>query len=127
MFWDMPLGKSIHRIASSEPWKSITTGIKEKLETHHYPFYYDELVKHFMPINIHVWVSHYIHIMDSQTAILEMIRSTGLKPYLESLESEQERQDFENQVLQSIKEDYPLQEDGKALFPFQRLFFMAKK
>jgi trans-aconitate 2-methyltransferase len=56
-----------------------------------------------------------------------MIRSTGLKPFFERLESDLDRKDFEDSVLMEIKKDYPLQKNGKVLFPFKRLFFIAKK
>jgi trans-aconitate 2-methyltransferase len=56
-----------------------------------------------------------------------MIRSTGLKPFLERLGSDSDKKDFEEMVLMEIIKDYPLQKNGKVLFPFKRLFFIAKK
>jgi trans-aconitate 2-methyltransferase len=63
--------------------------------------------------------------MDSHFSILEMIRSTGLKPYLDRLETEKDKKDFEAQVLMEITRDYPIQKNGKVIFPFKRLFFIA--
>jgi trans-aconitate 2-methyltransferase len=65
--------------------------------------------------------------MDSQYSILEMIRSTGLRPYLDKLNRDKDKKDFEDLVLMDIKKDYPLQKNGKVLFPFKRLFLIAKK
>jgi trans-aconitate 2-methyltransferase len=73
-----------------------------------------------------IWETNYIHVFNTQSSILEMIRSTGLRPYLESLDSEIEKRDFEKKVFSDIRKDYPLQKDGKVLFPFKRLFFIAK-
>ena len=56
-----------------------------------------------------------------------MIRSTGLKPYLERIEDNGEKQKFEKLVLKGIKHHYESQNDGKVLFAFKRLFFVAKK
>jgi trans-aconitate 2-methyltransferase len=74
-----------------------------------------------------MWETGYIHVMESHNSILEMIRSTGLKPYRERLIEEEDKNDFESLVFKKIEEDYPLQRNGKTLFPFKRLFFVAGK
>ena len=125
MFWDMSIGKSILSIATNKRWNSISKGATELFTIHNYSFYYDNLSELFHSIDI--WESNYLHILDSHLSILEMIRSTGLKPYLERFESEKDKKDFEEMVLMEIKKDYPLQKNGKVLFPFKRLFFIAKK
>jgi trans-aconitate 2-methyltransferase len=63
--------------------------------------------------------------MDSHFSILEMIRSTGLRPYLDRLETEPDKKDFEEEVLMEIVRNYPGQKNGKVIFPFKRLFFIA--
>jgi trans-aconitate 2-methyltransferase len=125
LFWEMPLGKSIMETAEAERWKSATKDATEQFTIHTPSWYYDTLSRIFSSINM--WQTDYIHIMESHTSILEMIRSTGLKPYMEKLESEEEKSEFENLVFKKIQEDYPLQKNGKALFPFKRLFFTAGK
>ncbi len=125
LFFDMPLGKSIAMIGQQPKWASATQGVKELFTIHHKSFYYNHLVKYFK--NINIWITDYYHVMDSHEAILAMIRSTGLKPYLERIPDDNEKHEFENQILDSIRKDYPQQEDGKVLFPFKRLFFVAEK
>jgi trans-aconitate 2-methyltransferase len=125
LFWDMPLGKSIATIAEYNRWNSKTKGVKELFTIHDSSFYYDILSELYYSIDI--WVTDYIHILDSQISILEMIRSTGLRPFLDRLENDTDKYDFEALVLKEIKKDYLLQKDGKVLFPFKRLFFTAKK
>jgi len=125
LFWDMPLGKSIANIAENRRWKSETQDVTSLFTIHDSSFYYDILSDLFHSIDI--WETDYIHILDSQISILEMIRSTGLRPFLDRLQSENDKNDFEAMVLKEIKKDYPLQKDGKVLFPFKRLFFTAKK
>jgi trans-aconitate 2-methyltransferase len=125
LFWDMPLAKAIERIAANKRWINKTKGVKELFTIHDYFFYYDHLSELFTSIDI--WISDYIHILDSQNSILEMIRTTGLKPYLDRLLSDSDKNDFEDFILREIKKDYPLQNNGRVLFPFKRLFFIAKK
>lgn len=125
LFSGMPLRKSISETAAQEKWRTATQGVEKLFTIHDASFYYDHLVPYFSKVDI--WTTDYYHVMESQQAILEMIRSTGLKPYLERIADDNEKQMFEALVLEKIKEDYPLQQDGKVLFPFRRLFFVAKK
>jgi trans-aconitate 2-methyltransferase len=125
LFWDMALGKAIESIASNKRWINQTKGVRELFTIHDSFFYYNNLSKLFASIDM--WVTDYFHILESHSAILEMIKSTGLRPYLDRLTSDSDKNEFEEMVLIEIKKDYPLQNDGRVLFPFKRLFFVAYK
>jgi trans-aconitate 2-methyltransferase len=125
LFWDMPIGKKLAEIARIGRWSKIAKGVKELFTIHDASFYYDNLSENYHSINI--WLSDYFHILNSQHSILEMIRSTALMPFLNKMESDDDKKDFEQMVFNEIVKDYPLQKDGKVLFPFKRLFFMAQK
>jgi trans-aconitate 2-methyltransferase len=60
-------------------------------------------------------------------AIIEMMRSTGLKPYLEKFDNDLAINHFEKNVLAEIEKAYPKQKNGKVLLPFKRLFFIGYK
>lgn len=124
-FWDMPLGKIIDNIANDTRWKDQTDGVSELLTIHNHSFYYDILSDLFNVIEL--WETHYIHVLENHLAILEMMRSTGLKPYLERLVNESDKKEFEEAVLRDIRKAYPIQKNGKVLLPFNRLFFMGSK
>jgi trans-aconitate 2-methyltransferase len=125
LFFEMPLGKSIVRISKENPWSNVTESANDLFTIHNHSEYYNFLSQLFHTVEI--WETDYFHIMDSHHSILEMIRSTGLRPYLDRLESEADRREFEKKVLKDIQKDYPFQKNGKVLFPFKRLFFTAKK
>lgn len=124
LFWDMPIGKAIIKTAGDNRWVSATKGVKELFTIHNYSYYFDQLSQLYYSVDI--WETSYMHIMDSHFSILEMIRSTGLRPYLDRLDNK-EKKDFEAQVLIEINKDYPEQKNGKVIFPFKRLFFIAYK
>ncbi len=125
LFFNMPLGQSISKIAQDSKWSNLTKDV-DKLFTILKSFeYYDILSEHFEKIEM--WETHYIHIMESHLSILEMIRSTGLKPYIEKLSNDNDKKQFDDLVFESIKSDYKLQKNGKVLFPFNRLFFIGYK
>ncbi len=123
IFRDMPLGKSIEKIADNPEWRDYTAGCSGLFTYHDYNFYYDILAERSGRIDI--WETHYIHILDSDESVLEWIRSTGLKPYLDRLKDDGMKDKFTAAVLEEIRKNYPLQRNGKVLFPFKRLFFIA--
>lgn len=123
LFWDMPLGKIINHTAEDERWKAKTSGVSNLFTIHDYSFYYDQLTPLFQSVDM--WETHYMHILESHGAILEMMRSTGLKPYLDRLDSDSEKRQFEEEVLIHLKKDYPIQANGNVLLPFKRLFFIG--
>jgi trans-aconitate 2-methyltransferase len=125
LFWEMSLGKAIKRIAENIRWNSLMAGVTALFTIHDRSFYYDHLSSLFTSVEI--WESSYMHILDSHMSILEMIRGTGLRPYLDSLKSTGDKNDFEEEILIEIQKDYPFQRDGKVIFPFKRLFFIAYK
>jgi trans-aconitate 2-methyltransferase len=53
--------------------------------------------------------------------------STGLRPYLNSLESDSTKDAFLTDYEDALKIAYPAQGDGNVLFPFVRIFFVARK
>ncbi|MDC7125884.1 MAG: methyltransferase domain-containing protein [Spirochaetales bacterium] len=125
LFYSMPLSDSISRVATLPKWQPKTGSVDRLFTILSSSEYYDILSNLFA--RVEMWQTDYIHIMESHSSILEMMKSTGLKPYLEKLESESDKKEFTETVLGEIKKDYPMQKDGKVLFPFIRLFFVGYK
>ena len=63
--------------------------------------------------------------MESHAQIVEMMRSTGMRRFLDQLHSEEDRAQFETEGADSLKLAYPEQANGRVLFPFRRLFVVA--
>lgn len=122
-FNEMPLGKSLEKISGKIKWKELTHGCRELFTYHESGYYYDILAQ--SSNSIEMWETSYCHVMDSHESILEWIRSTGLKPYIDRMKDDFMKSEFEYEVLESIRQDYPEQKNGKVLFPFKRLFFIA--
>jgi trans-aconitate 2-methyltransferase len=85
-------------------------------------FYYDLLAPRTTAVDI--WRTTYEHVMPDAAAIVEWVKGTGLRPYLDDLD-EAERSRFLLAYREAIDAAYPARSDGKRLFSFPRLFIVA--
>jgi trans-aconitate 2-methyltransferase len=56
---------------------------------------------------------------------VEWYKGTGLRPFLEALPTDAERERFTLEYLKKIRVAYPPQRDGRVLLPFRRVFLIA--
>lgn len=76
--------------------------------------------------NVEVWETVYYHEMDSCEDLLDWVRSTRLRPYLDCLNGK-EQVLFEEEILKEVKRQYQVMKNGKIMFKFRRLFLMIEK
>ncbi|WP_353235952.1 trans-aconitate 2-methyltransferase [Diaphorobacter ruginosibacter] len=86
--------------------------------------YYDLLAGQGAQVD--VWHTVYQHPMECAAAIVEWVRGTGLKPFVDPL-SEDLRQKFLASYQQRIDSEYPVRSDGRRLLAFPRMFIVAQR
>lgn len=123
MHYDSPLHYLVKEVSELPEWSEQTAEARQALGSESRSFYYDLLAP--LSAELEIWETEYIHVMESVGAILEWFRGTGLRPYLEALPDDRERARFETELLERYTAAYPLQANGKVLFPFRRLFIVA--
>lgn len=105
-----------------EPFRSHIGSARAMSRVSAPAFYYDLLAPNAERIDI--WQTTYEHVMADATAIVEWVKGTGLRPYLEAL-PEALRAEYLARYTQGIDAAYPRRADGKRLFSFPRLFIVA--
>ena len=123
MFSDMPIRMAIARTAAHPRWGQAMRDCNAVFTFHPHGFYYDRLSG--LASAIDMWETSYVHVMPSLATLVEWMRSTGLRPYLDCLPEATDKQAFEEELLVQLAQDYQVRSDGKVLFPFKRLFFIA--
>lgn len=86
--------------------------------------YHDALSPHSSRVDI--WHTIYNHTLAGPDEIVEWVKSTGLKPYLDMLPT-QHQPAFIADYRARIARSYPLLASGQVLFRFPRLFMIAVK
>jgi trans-aconitate 2-methyltransferase len=122
---ESPLYKSLVNVSESAEWNQVMAGCSAQIFYRDEFFYYSLLSR--LSARIEMWITTYLHVMESHQDLIDWYSSTGMKMYLERIGTEEKRVAFKSQILEACKPQYPFQHDGKILFPFKRIFFVAYK
>lgn len=120
-----PSHRLMRELATEPPWAPYL-GNADQLRTEllGIPAYYDLLAP--AAAQIDVWHTIYQHPMASPADVVEWLRGTGLKPFIDSLPANLQASflaEYERRVAQA----YPARADGRLLLAFPRLFIVARR
>lgn len=122
---DEPTHRAMRELAAHTQWATLI-GDANRLRTELLGLdgYYDLLSP--ISASLDLWRTAYQHPMESPARIVEWVRGTGLKPFVDPL-PEPERAQFLAAYEQRIADNYPPRSDGPLLLAFPRLFFIATR
>ncbi|HEY4202669.1 MAG TPA: trans-aconitate 2-methyltransferase [Devosiaceae bacterium] len=118
-----PVHQLMREVAIDGPWaERLADAVRPSLppvET-----YYDA----FSPCasRLDIWHTVYNHVMADAAAVVEWVKSTGLRPFLNPL-SEAEQGEFLSRYQARIDDAYKPAANGKVLLRFPRLFIAAQR
>jgi trans-aconitate 2-methyltransferase len=115
----------MREVAREGPWsKQLFEKARLRDEVPEPGGYYDAL----SPLcrRLDIWHTIYNHPLDDATGIVEWVKGTGLRPFMEMLETV-ERKEYLAEYTARVAAAYPPQADGKVLFRFPRIFIVAVK
>ncbi|MBN2566368.1 MAG: methyltransferase domain-containing protein [Candidatus Eisenbacteria bacterium] len=113
----------IHEVADDAAWSDRMEKARAAITIEGPHVYYDVLAP--LARSVDMWETVYYHVLESPAAIIEWISSTGLRPFLDALSSDDERERFTAMLLERVTDAYPPRSDGSVLFPFRRIFVVA--
>ena len=120
---EMQIRKVINEVVNRADWARYFANLSTPYKMNPPDFYYDVL-NHLTP-EISLWETRYFQIMNSHDDLVQWCKSTALRPYLDCLVDEVKKAEFEKDILGEITNHYETKQDGKVLFPFDRIFFIA--
>lgn len=86
-------------------------------------FYYGMLQP--LAAQIDIWETRYLQILQGTDPVLEWVKGSALRPVLDALTPDEQTR-FLDEYGARLRALYPPQEGGETLFPFPRLFIVAK-
>lgn len=118
---DEPSHAGMREAAAAGPWQAKITGERIALAT---PGAYYERLK--LLAGIDMWRTTYFHRVEGVSGIIDWVKATGLRPYLDPLDPS-EAAGFLDAYRRRLEAAYTVQTDGSVLLPFPRFFLMAKR
>jgi trans-aconitate 2-methyltransferase len=122
---DEPSHRLMGEIAAEGPWAAkLKDAAKARAERRGAEFYFRLLRRHAPHVDL--WRTTYFHPLAGAHAVVEWLKGTGLRPFLDPLH-ESERRAFLARYEDAIAKAYPAEANGTVLLPFPRLFFVAAR
>lgn len=119
-----PSHTSMAEAARDGPWRDRLEPLLKPVPVLAPGFYYGLLASHAAAID--VWETEYLHVLEGADPVAEWTKGTWLRPLLDALDAP-ERAGFEAAYRERVRDAYPPRSDGRTLFPFRRLFMVARR
>jgi trans-aconitate 2-methyltransferase len=120
-----PSHRLMRKVAQEGPWaEKLKAASVSREEIGSFEDYYSWLLQ--AGCSADLWQTTYVHPLANAGAIVEWLKGTGLRPYLDPLLPE-EQSGFLDQYYAEIEKAYPAEQDGRVLLRFPRLFIVAQK
>lgn len=119
-----PSHTCIAATVAAGPWRTRLEPLLRPSPVAAPAFYYDVLAPSGAALDI--WQTDYLQALSGEDPVLRWTRSTALGPLLDAL-ADDEQAAFLADYGARLREAYPRRADGTTLFPFRRLFIVARK
>lgn len=110
--------------AEAGPWAERLRPLARRLPVGEPSFYYGVLAP--LASELDLWETEYLHVLDGDDPVVRWTMGTALRPLLDALDAA-ERPAFLAEYARRVAAAYPRRPDGRTLFPFRRLFLVARR
>ena len=121
---EAPSHALMHQAAAAGPWRDKLAQVSGIRAVHEPARYYDVLKP--LCADLEVWETIYQQPLTGKDPVAQYTAGTGLRPYMAVLD-EREQAGFYDVYCKLLAEAYPTRPDGITLFPFRRLFIVARR
>lgn len=118
-----PSHRLMRDVAAEGPWSTKLKDVRN-LVLGTAQGYYDMLEPHAASLDI--WESEYLQVFTGEDPVYRWVSGSGLRPFVNALAGA-EREDFVADYKRRLAAAYPMRASGKTLFPFKRLFVVARR
>lgn len=123
---DEPIHQLMRQVAEDGPWAETLTSAGTARHPRYSADWYYALLRPIVS-RVDIWRTTYTHVLQGgPDAIVEWIKGTGLRPYLDPLD-ETQRVAFLARYREAVAATHPTYEDGSILLPYPRLFIVATR
>jgi trans-aconitate 2-methyltransferase len=121
---ELPAHCLMLQTAAAGPWKERLASVTGIYPVHEPSFYFRALGK--AASDIDAWEAVYLHALSGADPVIEWTKGTALRPYLDALDRPQQEA-FLAAYRALVTKAYPPEPDGRTLFPFRRVFVVARR
>lgn len=122
---DEPSHRLMRDLAAEAPWSGATESCPNfRADVLSMASYYDLMAGDAVTVDI--WRTVYQQVVASAAAIVEWVRATGLKPFVDRLPPDLQKS-YLAEYTRRVDSAYPVRSDGQRLLAFPRLFIVAQK
>lgn len=107
------------------PWHARLAPLLRETPVEEPAWYYDVLAPHAQDVDL--WETEYHQVLSGPDPVKEWTKGTWLSTFLNALDDAAEREAFERNYAERVRIAYPMRGDGTTVFPFLRLFFVARR
>jgi trans-aconitate 2-methyltransferase len=111
-------------VARSGPWHVRLAPLLRDAPVHDPHEYYRMLAP--VATNVDIWETEYLHVLEGENPVANWTRGSLLVPLIGALNAKEARE-FEDEYRRRIRQTYLPEADGKTLFPFHRIFIVARR
>ena len=122
---DVAWRKTLGEIVATGAWAGRLASVEGVRPSHDARDYYDWLAP--LCPEIDIWTTTYLHALHGQDPIVDWTMGTTLLPFLDALTNAEEKAAFLDAWRARLARDYPRRGDGVTLFPFTRMFILARR
>ena len=111
--------------AADGPWAGRLAEVRGVRQVEAPETYYDWLAP--LCAEVDIWSTVYLHVLEGPDPVVDWMRGTGLRPFLQALEGPDEEARFLDAYRTRLARLFPPRPEGVTPLPFPRLFIVARR